>query len=265
MRTELLTNLKKALSDPAKSRHVFKTRHWQVWKNNLLRMFGHDDFKRFIILTRGRTGSNLLLSYLNSHPNVFAQGEIFSHIAQKKWQNTLASNFKKQPPNIKAYGFKIFYYHPLDCKGDLLWDRLLKDHDLYVIHLKRQNILRSVISGKIASQQKVWSTALPVDEKEKTYLSAKKLATAFKRTRHWEQTFAKRFSSHPTLDVYYEDLVSFKDQTYRKVTDFMDLAYVPPRTVLTKQNPEKARDLIENYDELKEIFNDTAWSAFFHE
>ncbi|MGB9498505.1 MAG: hypothetical protein ACKVE4_01885 [Dissulfuribacterales bacterium] len=32
---------------------------------------GHTNFRRFIVLSRSRTGSNLLISFLNSHPKYY--------------------------------------------------------------------------------------------------------------------------------------------------------------------------------------------------
>ena len=37
-------------------------------------ILGRDDFTRFIVLSRSRTGSNLLASLLNSHPHAFVEG-----------------------------------------------------------------------------------------------------------------------------------------------------------------------------------------------
>ena len=47
----------------------------------LLAPFGHEDYVPFIVLTRSRTGSNLLVSFLNGHPDIFCEGEIFARMA----------------------------------------------------------------------------------------------------------------------------------------------------------------------------------------
>ncbi len=73
----------------------------------------HSDFQRFIVLSRSRTGSNMLLSFLNSHPNIHAEGEVFNRLNGQNYQEILSRVFADQPPRILAKGFKIFYYHPM--------------------------------------------------------------------------------------------------------------------------------------------------------
>jgi len=78
---------------------------------------GHYKYRRFIVLTRGRTGSNML-----------------------------AKAYSMQPRYIYAKGFKIFYFHPKDNDPNNIRSDLGKFDDLLVIHLKRRNILRTLIS-----------------------------------------------------------------------------------------------------------------------
>mgnify|MGYP006437466411 CR=1 FL=1 len=49
-------------------------------KKRVLSIFDHENFTKFIVLSRSRTGSNLLISMLNSHPNISAEGEKFSRL-----------------------------------------------------------------------------------------------------------------------------------------------------------------------------------------
>ena len=121
------------------------------------RIFDHTNYRRFIVLSRSRTGSSLLISYLHSHPNVTAQGEIFARLDGRKAGVMLSNVFCKQPLYIKASGFKIFYYHPVDDDTREIWPLLVKAKDLHVIHLKRRNILRTLISRKIAELQDSWN------------------------------------------------------------------------------------------------------------
>src|SRR5262245_35796159 len=96
---------------------------------------GHSDYSRFIILSRGRSGSNLLRGLLNSHSQIITFGELFrsydsigwefpnyDHYLQYRRLISLFQNdpanflekkvFRKFPKHIAAVGFKIFYYHP---------------------------------------------------------------------------------------------------------------------------------------------------------
>ena len=68
--------------------------------------------KPFFVLTRSRTGSNMLISFLNSHPNIKAHYEIFRTLEGKNYNDIFNETFSKYDEGTKAIGFKIFYYHP---------------------------------------------------------------------------------------------------------------------------------------------------------
>ena len=230
---------------------------------------GHLDFRRFIILTRSRTGSNMLVSFLNSHSNVHAKGEIFNRLNGRNHKEILSKVFAKQPSHIKAKGFKIFYYHPMDDKSCDLWDNLISMDNLWVIHLKRRNILRTLVSRKIAGLRDVWATnsvkTCNTGKNKAVSFTEAELNKGFKQTRKWEDRGDMKFKKHPLISVYYEDLINNPEGTFVNITDFLDVEYEPPKTILRKQNPEKLRDLVINYSELKKAFSGTKWQAFFEE
>ena len=227
----------------------------------------HNDYKKFILLTRSRTGSNLLLSYLNVHPNIIADHEIFQRPVKKPISKVLLKEFRKYPKSIKAVGFKIFYNHPLGEDNPFLWDTLVNMKDLYIIHLKRRNILRTLLSLKLALQSEKW---VKYDSQKNDDMMSKtvsfdfdSLETGFNQTRQWEIEGDEMFNDHPKLTIYYEDLVESPEETVKKVTDFLGLPPCQTRTYLVRQNPENSSDLIENYKELKEGFSGSPWELFF--
>jgi LPS sulfotransferase NodH len=236
---------------------------------NFLCKFGHLKFKRFIVLARSRTGSNLLISFLNSNPSIRAESEILGRLNGRNYKDILENVFSKQPRRIKAKGFKIFYYHPMDDESNNAWDDLVNMDNLWVIHLKRRNILRTLISRKIAGSQDVWQIS-PSDmsksggSKSVTF-TAEELEEGFRQTRDWEERWDQMFQNHPITCIYYEDLVRDPEGTYRKITDFLGVNYVKPITNIRKQNPERLSDLVTNYDELKNTFSGTEWQHLFEE
>lgn len=230
----------------------------------------HADFQRFMVLSRSRTGSNMLLSFLNSHPNIHAEGEVFNRLNGRNYREILSRVFADQPPRILAKGFKIFYYHPLDDDSCAIWQDLEALDNLRVIHLKRKNILRTLISRKIAGYHDVWVDKATdgndnVCRRKAVSFSPKELRRGFEQTRQWEASGAQRFAGHPLISVYYEDLVRQPEAVFSKITDFLGVAYVQPKTALKKQNPERLRDLLVNYGELKEAFSGTEWQDFFED
>lgn len=251
----------KIIKNPRKVFHVLKYR--------ILKKVGHREFKRFIVLARSRTGSNMLISFLNHHPNIYARGEIFRRLNGRDYKDILNSAFSKQPYYIKATGFKIFYGHPLDNKSCGIWNDLENMQGLYVIHLKRRNILRTLISRKLANTYGFWaktnSGSYDTKKKKSIHFSVDELEKGFKRTRTLEDGGDRKFSNHPRMNIYYEDLVNDPEYEFRRIIDFLGLQYARPKTTLKKQNPERACDLVANYEELKAAFDGTEWRMFFED
>jgi LPS sulfotransferase NodH len=211
----------------------------------------------------------LLISFLNSHPSIRADGEVLNKLNGRHYTEILEKVFSRQPYYIAARGFKIFYYHPIDIESAELWHDLREAVDLRVIHLKRRNILRTMISRKIALSQEVWRIPSVRGQhpagKMAVSFTPTELEQGFMETKRWEEEGDEAFQGHPMVSIDYEDLVDSTDATFRKITDLLDVRFVPPKTNLRKQNPERLRDLVTNYDELKSAFAASKWHVFFDE
>lgn len=217
--------------------------------------FDHQEYKKFIILSRSRSGTNLLLSLLNSHPNIRVDDEIFQNTGKIDFRERLQHVFSKQPYYVKARGFKIFYYHPLDEQNDALWDTLINMKDLHVVHLVRKNVLRAIVSQKIALSDGIWLSEKPYDhetrQKKKIVLDPESIDREIKKTAMWKSRREANFKEHAVLNVFYEDLSENHDEQFKIVCSFLNVEYKKPKTNLKKQNPEKLSDLIAGYEELK--------------
>ncbi len=236
--------------------------------HRLLSLFGHRDYVRFIVLTRSRTGSNLLLSFLNSHPNIFCEGEIFAKLDGADPIARFRRAFGKQPRHIHAKGFKLFYYHPLDADSTELWGELERRREIRIIHLTRENILRTLLSRKIAGIRDSWTGTRydPADQRSKSVtVTADELNDGFRQTREWEQAATARFASHSVLGMSYEDLVRDSQDCHVKLCQFLGVSIGQPRTNLSQQNPESLRELMSNYDDLKAHFAGSPWATYFEE
>jgi LPS sulfotransferase NodH len=255
--------IKRAIREPEKVLSVVL--------HNLLATVGHCHYRRFIVLSRDRTGSNMLVQMLNSHPNIAADYEIFGKLHGKSEQNILDKSFTKQPFYIKAKGFKIFYYHPQDGDPETVWSLLQPMKDLYVVHLKRRNMLRTLVSSRVAYTTGVYGVRSEKEDAEyrkklkPIIYDAENLREHFQQTRAWEKSGEEMFRNHPMISVDYEDLVSQRDQTFQKVTDFLGVDYRRPKTDFKKQITQKLQDVLENYGQLKTEFIRTEWEWFFDE
>ena len=142
-------------------------------------MRGNQGYQKFIILGRARVGSNLLNSYLNSHPNVVSREELFNPSLILRHSKIIKDNpvgyveskaFKPMHSGIIAAGFKIFYDQAQDTATRTIWSFLKELKGLKIVHIKRDNLLRTYLSEKIAQKTGVWHLPKRVEplEKDKT-------------------------------------------------------------------------------------------------
>lgn len=226
-------------------------------------------YSKFIIVSHARSGSNLLLNSLNSHPNIIAEHEIFAAHNRQIGENfhpILNNLFGERPETAKAVGCKIFYYH---LNRDE-WQQISQIPGLKVIHLKRKNRLKMIVSMKVAFKTSQWGIT---DESERidatqkqVYLDYDFLCNKFEDIESSEKTTEKLFKPAQIANVCYQDLVNQHENTLSSLFDFLDLpafAVSTEKIEHKKQNPEPLSQLIQNYDELKAKFANTPWASYF--
>jgi LPS sulfotransferase NodH len=250
---------------------------------------GHDDYRRFIILGRGRTGSNFLRGLLNSHPQVITFGELFRFPHEIGWEFpdydrflhspsmvALLQNdpirflqkqvFGKVPRRIAAVGFKIFYYHAQEDSRRSIWPYLEEQKDLKVIHIKRKNTLRMILSEKKAFKTNRWTNTTGVEEaKFSVAIDYEECVRRFAEEQAAAEEYDHRFAEHPMLQVLYEDLVSDCQNQIRFIQAFLGLDYQALKPSTYRQSNQRLSEAITNYAELRNRFIGTRWEVFFDE
>tara|TARA_B110000238_G_scaffold201159_1_gene255376 strand:+ start:13144 stop:13908 length:765 start_codon:yes stop_codon:yes gene_type:complete len=221
------------------------------------------NFTKFIILSRSRSGSNLLVSYLDSHPNIHIRGEIFHTIGNASYLKKLSWFFKTMPDKFKASGFKIFYYHPLDKDVPGLWDKLVSDKNIKIIHLYRENLIKTVISRQIALKTNVWSSEKSSNKSSKKFeINPKVIEKEIHDTLFMKDKFNKVFSEHQKLEISYEDFIKLTTESLIKIQLFLDVPEKILKTHLKKQQTKSFNDIINNYDEIGDYFIGSNWEKY---
>ena len=243
--------------------------------NNVInRFFKHNKYTRFIVLTKPRTGSNLLVNSLQSHPDMKVFGELFRGGVDDAVKADILNSvedyfqsriFKQYGRGIKAVGFKIFYHHPVYDHTGKVWQYLLGMDDLKVIHLRRENILKALVSMKIATNTDVWKESN--ESKDMVYkrvaLTVDECRNYFDQTRKWEEEASEKFANNPLLELTYEELTSDYQMQMQSIQEFLDVEPIELQPKTAKQNPEALSELILNYEELKMHFSGTEWERLF--
>ncbi|MGH8264971.1 MAG: hypothetical protein ACRET4_15940, partial [Steroidobacteraceae bacterium] len=85
----------------------------------------------------------------------------------------------------------------------------------------------------------------------------------FYRVQHDMEHFAGLFAGHPVLPVWFEDMIADRTSVFDTVESFLDVPRAPLAVATVRQNPEPLSELIENYEELRVAFRDTAAAPFF--
>jgi LPS sulfotransferase NodH len=233
--------------------------------NWLAQKFGHRDFVKFIVLTRSRSGSSLLMSLLSSHPNVETHGEYFRRLNGRSYHKMINNIFSSKPQKIKAVGFKMFYDHPYDEPNSDLWNYLANLTDIRILHLKRRNFLKTFVSRKIAGITNEWfakqnksikgNIALTIDPEE--------LYNSYNKYRNLERQRIILFENHKIMEIVYEEMTMDINDHFCKITKFLEIPFIQPKTDLVKQNTKKLREIIQNYNELRHYFANTELAIFF--
>lgn len=248
-----------------------------------------DHYSKFLIVCNGRTGSNMLISYLNSHPSIVCYREVFHHHAPNmglEYESLLDKEemkklslidplaflrryvFKGYPAKVKAVGFKLIYWQAMGSEYYEKLPRLLAAIEgLKVIHLVRSNKLDLVVSKKVALKTNKW---LALNRKEthagmKVSISPSEMEESLDLNTALEEHFGQLFSGCPGIKVSYEDIVEDPQKEIGKILSFLGLPGTNLKTGTHKQLPEKPSAIVENYRELKAHFQQSAYGKYFDE
>lgn len=228
------------------------------------RVFGHPVHQRFAIVGNARTGSNFLLDGLRTSPSIRMYHEIFaSHNRQvgKDFDKILSMVFQHESKATEIVGFKVFYNHLTEEE----WKKLRACQELKIIHLTRQNRLRTIISLEIAFKTGQWTKSANAGgpkEKQVT-LEPSKLIRRLEQIEEGEAATRLRFSDRPILEVVYEDLVRTPETTFGSVGSYLGVNGIDPGKIrLRRQNPESLQQLIKNYEEIETVLKNTRFAEY---
>ncbi|ACK72622.1 sulfotransferase, putative [Gloeothece citriformis PCC 7424] len=276
------------------SNNINEELYWNLfYLKNLFRDFkllkSHLDYSKFIILGKGRSGSNFLRGLLNYHPNIIVFGELFRDRDSIGWEfpfydqylqsSNLISFMNKDPinflekkvfrryhPQVLAVGFKLFYYHAQNDSRHLIWSYLKEQKTLKIIHLQRDNTLRELLSLRKAFKTNKWTNTDGMEEQEFSIkLEYEDCLQEFTHSQEIKAKYNKFFQDHQVINMIYENLSNDYETELKKLQDFLEVDYKPVKPLTYKQSKQPLKEAISNYYELKQKFQGTPWEAFFED
>ncbi|MCA8949712.1 MAG: hypothetical protein KDE27_09430 [Planctomycetes bacterium] len=233
----------------------------------------------FVIACAERTGSNLLVSLLRSHPAIGIAGELFN---RRHWQDPIQwppaagrddlVGLRDDPPallsalgamaaaaDLGAFGFKLLYAQAELNPPVLAFLRGVPE--LRVIHLVRRNRLRRYLSLQRARLVDRWQRRTetgavdapppPID------IDFGDCVRDFLRCREQERLTEREFADRRLLRLDYETLAADPRRVGDEVVRFLGLPAHPLQVGQQKTGTDPLHLAIGNYAELRAAF--TAW------
>ena len=217
----------------------------------------------FIVVGRSRTGSRWLVDLLDSHPRVLCHGELFAHAPEAHVEALYARWRARAAPWIQAVGCKVFHHHPDAGQDSRLWMLLERDTSVRVVHLRRRDVLASLVSLKVAGETGAWmrSRGQPATS-HRVSMSPEEVERGLHTERWWAERCEARFARHPLLRLTYEELVADTQGSLERVHRFLGVRPAPARSRLVRQAVAPASEYVLNWPELRDHFAGTEWAPY---
>jgi LPS sulfotransferase NodH len=248
---------------------------------------------KFIILSAHRSGTTLLLSFLESHPKIQCYKRVFSidvvirrmlmvdrpgspfyeyrttsfkrrmdYIFRKK---QLLGDFLTElytPTNsAEVIGIRVIYQQLDKHRQILQW---AVENNVGIIHLIRENSLKTLVSAETARLRAVAHSTSKVDIVT-VRLSPLKLKMQLARLTGQIEKHRRQLKDILHLELTYESLVAQSETETNRVLNFLEIQErVPLTTNLVKLNPNSLEDIIENYAEIKQTLSGTNYEQFLN-
>ena len=244
-------------------RNRFKT-HLRLWKKWWLRP--HAPFQPLFVIATWRSGSELLLSYLNQQPSVAVLGEVFC-----SWLDYGPSN--ECLPRAKAIrhiryclngmmttpirGCKLILQHLTNCH--LTLDHLNREFPAakYIV-LYRQSLPQQFVSHEIAQvTQQFLVHRGQTPRQAEIHVDAGKLKEYCDETRRrYQDVLACPWLQDKAVLLSYEELVA--DPTYwlkQQICPLLDLPFAAVQSKLVKQGTRPFAEQVTNYQNVKALLD----------
>lgn len=244
----------------------------------------------FVVVGAERTGSNLLVDMLATHPDIAAAGELFNtrmidegrldartvepvdveamlrlRLADPAaFLRAIAQQATRD--GQRAFGFKLLYYHMLS--DNRVVDHLLSQPDLRVIHLVRRDRVARYVSQLRAERTDHWWSAATDDAAQRraggdVEVDPRMLLWDMQFVEQLEDRARATFAGCRGVEIAYEDLAADLDGATGKALALLDLPTIRLAPQSQKQGEGDARKRIVNWQELRGVFRGTRWGHLF--
>ncbi|MBP1464220.1 hypothetical protein EYB53_000730 [Candidatus Chloroploca sp. M-50] len=228
----------------------------------------------FVIFGTARSGSQLLVSLLNSHPAICCELEI---LRLGQWRRPLRplvylwqripypyfiyrSRLMRKRTQKGLYGFKLF---PYQVAAPASVVREMHRRGWKIIHLQRRSLFQQTLSGAVAGQTRWWHGRIGVTVTPPIItIDPKAFLASLLDGHNQREQCIHALTNVEHLDILYE--ADLKDEarwaaTVERICSHLGVANAPVRTRLTKPWSQSYREIVSNYDELVKVFEENSF------
>ena len=216
---------------------------------------------KFLIFSFGRTGSDLLMSLLRSHPKFHCDGELL-------WKKVFfPEKFIKSKEVLckrQVYGFKMLSTH-FAIQGIADPTEFIQELNLLgykVINLRRRDIIRQSISHIYALHRKKFhhKESQGVQMHKKIFIPIEQFQRELELISSCNLMESQILSNIPNMQLYYEDDLfdeGMHQFTINRICDYLGVSHATVHTEFLKTTPLDLSIIIDNYEDLLAYKNPT--------
>ena len=237
--------------------------------------------KLFCIISQPRSGSNRLISLLNSHPAIVCHGELFHgvaiysklrrwpelstadkfvallarNIAPRRFLNDHISQSRDAWPRANAIGFKHF---PFNSRRVLRY--ISRSQAYEVIYLKRNNTVLQYASDRTARKTNIWlskASRRHYRKAESVRFSMRDFSRYVARLDHYDKVVRSALRGKSFLEIAYEDM----DPLLPVIQERLGVEALKLRSRMQKQGPDDWVERFSNPDRVLKALKSTKFAA----
>lgn len=228
-------------------------------------LIGSKTHVKLAIVTRSRSGSNMLCSFLESHPQAFVWREIFRRPQYFTPQLTYRLINSSYLGRYRVVAFKVFYYHRVP---DLFWEQLVADERIHIIHLIRPNYLDTYVSRRQAMASQQWESfereKIRPTESSAIQVDIADLMAFLEENEQLIASFVSKTQGRRNLLTLTFEQVA-RDEGRALIAEFLKSHLDPSGFGAirnTKQGASNLEKRIINYEEVKQAILGSRWRHF---
>ena len=235
-----------------------------------------------VALFTGRTGSTFVQNSLNRHPDIEFKGEFLAKVVKDEnaavlQEQLIGRFFARRDKKIHVFKTKI-----QDIKNLEVLRQNILSHDCIVIHSYRTNVVKQCISGmrprKLLEETETnfglrlprnliaKSVASGIRPLGKMVIEKRRLDGALSYFSQNAKTlceFLESLRDVHVIEMAYEDLNDHEALVLNSLIAYMGLRPIEWEETILKHTSDSLRDVIENFDELAEMYRGTPYYEMF--